>query len=793
MIIESSSSNEKKFLRFWTNQIYAIEPKAYKKRIDLYEEALNHIPSSFKLWKWFLKESLIISQNLPPEHSFIQHTFTQFEKCAKIFRKFPRVWILYAKFTQGIGLVAKTQEILNRGLVALPISQHDKIWPQYITFAQEHLSNEGLEAVGRRYAVVEKEFRDKLAHIFIERGLLDKAIALKLEVINDEQFVSEKHATRYDLVMDLIKVISENADKIQTTDCERIFRHFLTKYTDEVGNMWLGFADYYIRRAMFEKARAIFEEALNTIKVRRDFGIVYNGFLRFEEEVLRIVFEEGLETEAKQDIHDYDRLEEEVNGLLDQAFGSKTRVDIEPEVAKLQKMLWSRGAGEEENLRMRKLENLIEQRDVFLNSCLLRQNQNSVNHWVQRLELFKNREHLFNETFDMGLSEIDIFKTKEMLVDLFITYAKVYFSKGDYRRFNQICMKGAQTVFRAKKEYVKLWQFWIESLLSINCWKDCLSLLRALLLRTKDSQEEANGKANFGFQGVPTLIRSNKIWSLFIDLELNFGAQANVSIAFSKMIQLKTVTPSNVLNYAQILEQEGNHDSIFQAFETALKIFPWPVRHTLWISYLKKFVELQGQAKTERARDLFERVLGECPKNKALFYFVLYGEFEEKYGLVSHAVEIYDRMVEKVPEKERIRAFELYIFKVSEYLGMTKTRPLFEKALKDIQDDSIIPLGLTYTEFEKNLGEIDRARSILYYLSQFSDPTIEDHPLWVAWDEFELKCGNEDTYKEMMRVQRSVQTVFEMLPPSIKKIERQIELEEKREEINRKILTNQKE
>jgi pre-mRNA-splicing factor SYF1 len=695
---------------------------------------------------------------------------------------------MYSHFTEQIGFLAKTQEILNRGLVALPISQHDKIWPIYISFAKKHLSNEALESVGRRYAIVEKEFKDKLSGILIKRGLLDKAIALKMEVINDENFISEEHATRYDLVMDLIKIISENAQKIHSTDCEKIFRHFLTKYTDEVGNMWLGFADFFIRKGMFEKARAIFEEALNTIKVRRDFGIVYNGYLRFEEEILRIVFEEGVEKEAQQDMTDFENLENEVDNLLDQAFGKESKLEVDPKVGELQKVLWSRGAGNAEHLHMRKLENLISQREIYLNSCLLRQDKNSVTNWIQRLELVKKQTSLFKETFEMALSEIDIFKTKEFLVDMFISYAKEFFIQKDYRQFNKICLRAAQTLFRAKKEYIKLWQFWIESLLSINCWKDCLTLLRALLMRA-DKKSKESKESNFGFQGVQTLLRANKIWSLFIDLELNFGSQENVRISFAKMIQLRTVTPFNVLNYTQILEQENDYDSLFQAFETSLQIFPWPVRHTLWIAYLKKFVQLQGHIKTERARDLFERVLGDCPENKRLFYYVLYGEFEEQYGLVSHAVEIYDRMVEQVPDKEKIRAFQLYIFKVSEYLGMTKTRPLFEKALKDIQDDSIIPLGLTYAEFEKNLGEIDRARSVLYYLSQFSDPTVVDHPLWVAWDDFELKCGNEDTYKEMERVKRSVQTVFEMLPPSIKKIERQIELEEKKEEINKRILT----
>lgn len=330
-----------------------------------------------------------------------------------------------------------------------------------------------------------------------------------------------------------------------------------------------------------------------------------------------------------------------------------------------------------------------------------------------------------------------------------------------------------------------MWQFWIESLLIINCWEDALTLIRAVLLRTNSSTKGNN----FEFEGVKVLTHSNKMWSLLIDLEFNFGSEENIKIAFQKMIDLKTVTAKNVLVYADLLERNKNYSTLSQTFEIGLKLFDWPTNHMLWMDYLNKSIKVYGHTKIERVRDLFERVLRECPPSKRIFYYVKYSEYEEQFGLISHCVEILDRMVENIPEEIQIKGYELYICKVAELLGATKTRPLFEKALNNILDDSIIPLGLIYAEFERNLGEIDRARGIYYYISQFCDPSFDDNQFWKLWDQFELKCGNEDTYKEMMRVKRSVETVFEMLPASMKKIERQIELEEKKEEINKKIIT----
>jgi hypothetical protein len=57
---------------------------------------------------------------------------------------------------------------------------------------------------------------------------------------------------------------------------------------------------------------------------------------------------------------------------------------------------------------------------------------------------------------------------------------------------------------------------------------------------------------------------------------------------------------------------------------------------------------------------------------------MLYAEFEEKFGLITHAVEVYDKMVEQVPKDQKERAFYIYISKVSHYLGITKTRSIFE-------------------------------------------------------------------------------------------------------------------
>ena len=68
-------------------------------------------------------------------------------------------------------------------------------------------------------------------------------------------------------------------------------------------------------------------------------------------------------------------------------------------------------------------------------------------------------------------------------------------------------------------------------------------------------------------------------------------------------------------------------------------------------------------------------------------------------------------------------------------------------------------MSIRYAQVERNLGEIDRARAIYAHCAEISDPRV--HPqFWETWKEFEVKHGNEDTIREMLRVKRSVQATY---------------------------------
>lgn len=66
---------------------------------------------------------------------------------------------------------------------------------------------------------------------------------------------------------------------------------------------------------------------------------------------------------------------------------------------------------------------------------------------------------------------------------------------------------------------------------------------------------------------------------------------------------------------------------------------------------------------------------------------------------------------------------------------------------------------LKFADMEKRLGEIDRARAIYGHASQYCDPRTNPD-FWTKWEQFEVQHGNEDTFKEMRRIKRSVQAQY---------------------------------
>lgn len=90
----------------------------------------------------------------------------------------------------------------------------------------------------------------------------------------------------------------------------------------------------------------------------------------------------------------------------------------------------------------------------------------------------------------------------------------------------------------------------------------------------------------------------------------------------------------------------------------------------------------------------------------------MYADYEENFGLINHAMEVYDRACKELTKEDKFEVFNLYIAKSAEFFGVSKTRQLFERAFEVLTGADLIEIGLRFAKMERKLGEVDRARGI---------------------------------------------------------------------------------
>ena len=156
---------------------------------------------------------------------------------------------------------------------------------------------------------------------------------------------------------------------------------------------------------------------------------------------------------------------------------------------------------------------------------------------------------------------------------------------------------------------------------------------------------------------------------------------------------------------------------------------------------------------------MFEQALVSCPANLSQNLYIAYAQFEENYGLLRHALSIFERGTEAVDIKDKFKIYTIYIELISSRFGLQKTREIYEKALHQLPDKDAREMGITYAQMEQKLGEVDRSRAIFAYTSQLCDPRSQPK-FWQTWQAFEVTHGNEDTFKEMLRIRRSVEAQY---------------------------------
>ncbi|XP_064355470.1 pre-mRNA-splicing factor SYF1 [Dromaius novaehollandiae] len=700
-------------VRCWLRYVEARQ-KGPRQGLNLvYERALRELPGSYKLWYNYLKQRRKQVKRKCVSDPAYEEANNCHERALVFMHKMPRIWLDYCQFLVEQGRVTRTRRTFDRALRALPITQHHRVWPLYLQFVRRHPLPETAVRVYRRYLKLSPENAEEYIEYLRSIGRLDEAAVRLAAVVNDERFVSKEGKSNYQLWHELCDLISQHPDQVKSLDAGAIIRGGLTRFTDQLGKLWCSLADYYIRSGHFEKARDVYEEAVQTVMTVRDFTQVFDSYAQFEESVIAAKMETVSELGKEEDD------------------------DVELE------------------LRLARFEQLMARRPLLLNSVLLRQNPHNVHEWHKRVQLHQGRPGEIINTYTEAVRTVDPFKATGRPHGLWVAFARFYEDNGQLEDARTILSKATRVRFRQVEDLAAVWCEFGEMELRHENYEEALRILRkATALPAKraeyfDSSEPVQNR----------VYKSLKVWSMLADLEESLGTFKSTKAVYDRILDLRIATPQIVINYALFLEEHGYFEESFKAYERGVALFRWPNVADVWHTYLSKFVARYGGRKLERARDLFEQALDGCPQRYAKTIYLLYAKLEEDFGLARHAMAVYERATRAVLPAERYDMFNIYIKRAAEIYGVTHTRPIYEKAIEVLADEHAREMCLRFADMECKLGEIDRARAIYGYCSQICDPRITA-TFWQTWKDFEIRHGNEDTIREMLRIKRSVQATY---------------------------------
>ncbi|KAK9551376.1 pre-mRNA-splicing factor syf1 [Aspergillus fumigatus] len=686
------------------------------------ERACKQLPRSYKLWKMYLEFRInhLRGRNATKYRAEYQKVNALFERALILLNKMPKIWEMYLSFLLQQPLVTQTRRTFDRALRALPITQHNRIWKLYKAFARS-ASGQTAVKIWARYMQIHPENAEDYIELLVELGQYTEAVKRYMEILDDPRFQSKKGKSNFQLWTEMVDLLVSKAKQIRTgpqvgIDVDAILRSGIDRFADQRGKLWAGLATYWITKGNFEKARDVFEEGITTVMTVRDFTLIFDAYVEFEESII------GSLMEAAAVRADKGNVDEDADFDLD--------------------------------LRMLRFEQLMDRRPFLVNDVLLRQNPNNVIEWEKRVALWgDNKEEIVN-TYTAAIAAINPKKAHGKFSELWVNYAKFYESGGDLDTARVIFDKAVKVPFKSVAELADTWCEWAEMELRSENFDKAVDIMAKATQAPKKSTVDYFDETLSPQQRVH---KSWKLWSFYVDLVESVATLEETRKVYERIFELRIATPQTVVNYANLLEEHKYFEDSFKVYERGLDLFSYPVAFELWNLYLTKAVD--RKIGIERLRDLFEQALDGCPPKFAKPLYLMYGNLEEERGLARHAMRIYERATRAVSDEDRFEMFEFYITKSASNFGLTSTRPIYERAIAALPDQEAKEMCLKFADMERRLGEIDRARAIYGHASQFCDPRT-NAGFWQKWEAFEVQHGNEDTFKEMLRIKRSVQAQY---------------------------------
>ncbi|PBK96393.1 protein prenylyltransferase [Armillaria gallica] len=785
----------------------------------LYESALVQFPGSFKMWKSYLtmRMSYVLGKQVVKKRAGGKKRFPEmkdaleeekedieeweagldgvvgweewkslvatFERALMWLPKLPRIWLLYLSIffhpsCPPIISYTHARHTFDRAFRTLPPSLHFRIWARYLLWSETR-GGSTMVAVYRRYVAVDPSVTERFTSLLLSPSTSDprplEAAKLLLSLARKAsrgEYVSPEGKSPYQLLGDWLDVVEKFSDDVgldmdetdvsnanneqadaaklsesapadgqsqpvsqydededptspRKLNIERIIqKDGLDLYKDQAGRLWTGLATYWIKRGEFDRAKDTFEQGISSVLTIRDFTQIFEAYAEFCESLISAMMQNLADEEDEED-----------------AAETEKELDV----------------------RMKEFEELMDRRPFLVNEVLIRRNPNDVQEWEKRVALWGEDDEKVADTYTKALETIVPRKATANLHRLYVSFAKYYEEGGasgtaepDLDSARKILEKGTKVNFKAVEDLAEVWCEWSELEIRHENYDEAIRVMQRAAAIPKNTRINYHDHT---LSAQTRLFKSLKLWSFYVDLEESIGSVETAKAVYDKILELRIANAQIIVNYAAFLEENKYFEESFKVYERGVELFTFPISFEIWNIYLSKFIKRYGGTKIERARDLFEQALEKCPPKSCKPLFLMYAQLEEDHGLAKRAMSIFDRATQVVADEDKFEMFTVYIAKATANYGLPATRPIYERALEVLPDRQTAEICLRFAALERKLGEIDRARAIYAHASQFCDPRVNPQ-FWTEWNSFEIETGSEDTFREMLRIKRSVQAQF---------------------------------
>ncbi|KAH3673260.1 hypothetical protein WICMUC_003719 [Wickerhamomyces mucosus] len=710
--LQEDPYNLTNWLRYYWHKNSIVE------KVYILRRACYQLQNSYKLWILYLDHRIELLQGLQPVGPY-QYDFRlvneEFEIALSHLNKMPMLWIKYLEFLIPQPDIRLTIRTFNTSLRTLPLTQHDKIWKLFLEFGDELGGSIG-SSIYSRYLIYKPLEIELVLEKYLEFGDHSRSLDLYKLILNDETFISSKDKSPSDFYLECLELLQKLPPNSNSNDDDKIFETFirqgLNKFPDQFGHLYTELAIYFTNhRSNILKSQIIYEEGLSKCQTIKDFTTIYESYTEFLEKLIKELMI---------------KIEESPDPELD----------------------------DELDLRLHNFEKLMDNREFLINDIKLKQNSNNVDEWLHRISIISDSDiSLKLQTYVKAITTIIPQKSTPGLYKLWLGYSRIYEDNQDLQTARSIFDKATKVQFNSIDELVNIWLEWAN--LEIR-QDDIDTAIRIMEVATKCPN---NSKIDINDTTIAVqkrIHKSVKLWSFYLDLIESSGDIDETRKVYEKLFDLKIITPLILINYANFLEDMNHFEESFKIYERGLRIFKFPVAFEIWNIYLVKI--MKRKVGIERIRDLFDRVLESCPKDLSKQFYILYSNFENENGLYNKSITILLDAVTKVNDDSKVDVYKNLILKLKETNDIDKLRSVYEDAI------SIIPIGknldilLDFINFETSLSEFIRVRDIL----KFSLKQKSLQKLWDVWRSFETENGDKDTFKQMLKFKRELNTPIEV-------------------------------